>query len=90
MLDSTFEESILQQVPIYAGLAATWRAAGRAVPGSRDPEWARLAAPPPYFSPRPSPVTGVQRYAMTPQGYVVLAQGYGRLTAGLAPGGEDR
>ncbi|MFJ5550749.1 hypothetical protein [Streptomyces sp. NPDC093225] len=32
--------------PIYRALLARWTADGRTLPGSRDPEWARLTSSP--------------------------------------------
>ncbi|OON71411.1 hypothetical protein GBW32_04875 [Streptomyces tsukubensis] len=36
----------LADPPIYRELMAHWAEHGRTLPGRRDPEWSRLAAPP--------------------------------------------
>lgn len=39
-------ETFRQDWPLFSTLEAQWRAAGRAVPGTADPEWERLVQPP--------------------------------------------
>lgn len=38
--------------PIYRELLQLWASKGRTLPGRRDPEWSRLAAPPAFAPPR--------------------------------------
>ncbi|MET7620881.1 hypothetical protein [Streptomyces sp. NPDC005408] len=38
--------------PIYRELLQLWASGGRTLPGRRDPEWSRLAAPPAFGSAR--------------------------------------
>ncbi|HZX38535.1 MAG TPA: hypothetical protein VFF37_09435 [Streptomyces sp.] len=38
--------------PIYRELLQLWASKGKTLPGRRDPEWSRLAAPPIFASPR--------------------------------------
>lgn len=64
----TDEETILQEVPIFAHLAVDWSACGRTVPGLPDQEWQRLTAPLRFRQQQPqSPALAQDRSSETEQ-----------------------
>ncbi|WP_254709048.1 hypothetical protein [Streptomyces lunaelactis] len=50
------EESVQHPAdpPIYRELLDLWASKGQTLPGRRDPEWSRLAAPLAFAAPRPA------------------------------------